>query len=66
MPPSSFLLRHPRLTGTAGADFEYGRLLAYKGEKARAREQFELVYSGKPLEVNAAGRKVRPPVLLSP
>ncbi|KAI0319413.1 hypothetical protein OF83DRAFT_1110594 [Amylostereum chailletii] len=37
--------------------FEYGRLLAYEGEKARAREQFELVYSGKPLEVNAAGRK---------
>ncbi|KAI0032001.1 hypothetical protein K488DRAFT_50862 [Vararia minispora EC-137] len=41
------------------AHFEYGRLLARSGEKERAREQLELVYSGKYLEVNAAGRKGR-------
>ena len=38
-------------------DFEYGRLLARCGEKDRAREQLELVLSGKHLEVNASGRK---------
>ncbi|KAH7911470.1 hypothetical protein BJ138DRAFT_1172533 [Hygrophoropsis aurantiaca] len=39
------------------AHFEYGRLLARSNDKAAAREQFDLVLSGKPLEVNAAGRK---------
>jgi len=39
-------------------DFEYGRLLARAGDKDGARTQFDLVMSGKPLEVNAAGRKV--------
>lgn len=40
-------------------DFEYGRLLACMGDKDGARSQLDLVLSGKPLEVNAAGRKVR-------
>jgi hypothetical protein len=40
-------------------DFEYGRLLASKGDKEGARSQLELVFSGKPLEVNPGGRKVR-------
>jgi hypothetical protein len=40
-------------------DFEYGRLLACMGDKEGARVQLELLLSGKPLEVNAAGRKVR-------
>ncbi|KAL1743719.1 hypothetical protein HDZ31DRAFT_83230 [Schizophyllum fasciatum] len=39
------------------AHYEYGRLLACQGDKAGAHAQFELVLSGKPLEVNAAGRK---------
>ena len=39
-------------------DFEYGRLLACMGDKDGARTQLDLVLSGKPLEVNAAGRKV--------
>ncbi|KAG2128052.1 uncharacterized protein EDB93DRAFT_1243607 [Suillus bovinus] len=39
------------------AHFEYGRLLARTGNKDGARMQFDLVLSGKPLEVNAAGRK---------
>ncbi|KAH9054765.1 hypothetical protein EDB87DRAFT_1767585, partial [Lactarius vividus] len=39
------------------AHFEYGRLLASMGDKNGARTQFELVQSGKYLEVNAAGRK---------
>ncbi|KAA1467016.1 hypothetical protein DENSPDRAFT_768100 [Dentipellis sp. KUC8613] len=39
------------------AHFEYGRLLACMGDTAGARTQLELVYSGKPLEVNAAGKK---------
>lgn len=39
------------------AHFEYGRLLARAGNKDGARTQFDLVMSGKPLEVNAAGRK---------
>ncbi|KAG2113971.1 hypothetical protein DEU56DRAFT_749051, partial [Suillus clintonianus] len=39
------------------AHFEYGRLLARSGDKDGARTQFNLVMSGKPLEVNAAGRK---------
>ncbi|KAG2356007.1 hypothetical protein BDR07DRAFT_1492428 [Suillus spraguei] len=39
------------------AHFEYGRLRARSGDKDGARTQFDLVMSGKPLEVNAAGRK---------
>lgn len=39
------------------AHFEYGRLLACQGDKEGAHKQLNLVYSGKPLEVNAAGRK---------
>ncbi|KAG1754133.1 hypothetical protein EDD22DRAFT_1001005 [Suillus occidentalis] len=41
------------------AHFEYGRLLAQSGNKDGAKTQFNLVLSGKPLEVNAAGWKVR-------
>ena len=43
----------------AFVDFEYGRLLACMGDKEGARIQLDLLLSGKPLEVNAAGRKVR-------
>ncbi|KAI0270398.1 hypothetical protein BC834DRAFT_511339 [Gloeopeniophorella convolvens] len=39
------------------AHFEYGRLLACMGDKEGARTQLDLVFSGKHLEVNAAGRK---------
>jgi len=39
------------------AHFEYGRLLARSGHKGGARAQFDMVLCGKPLEVNAAGRK---------
>ncbi|KAI9457359.1 hypothetical protein HD554DRAFT_2142813 [Boletus coccyginus] len=39
------------------AHFEYGRLLARSGDKEGAKVQFDMVLSGKPLEVNAAGRK---------
>lgn len=39
------------------AHYELGRLLACMGDEDAAREQFELVLSGKPLEVNASGRK---------
>ncbi|KAL1732546.1 hypothetical protein EV714DRAFT_206570 [Schizophyllum commune] len=39
------------------AHYEYGRLLACQGDKTAAQAQFDLVLSGKPLEVNAAGRK---------
>ncbi|KAG6828152.1 hypothetical protein H0H92_009003 [Tricholoma furcatifolium] len=39
------------------AHFEYGSLLACQGDTDGARREFELVLSGKPLEVNAAGRK---------
>lgn len=39
------------------AHFEYGRLLACMGDKEGARVQLDLLLSGKPLEVNAAGRK---------
>ncbi|KAI0351117.1 hypothetical protein OH77DRAFT_1430135 [Trametes cingulata] len=41
------------------AHYEYARLLACKGEKEQARMHLELVLSGKPLEVNAAARKVK-------
>ncbi|TFK53849.1 hypothetical protein OE88DRAFT_1654178 [Heliocybe sulcata] len=37
--------------------YEFGRLLFCAGDKAGAKHQFELVLSGKPLEVNAAGKK---------
>jgi len=40
-------------------DFEYGRLLACMGDKEGARAQLDLVMSGKPLEVNSAGREGR-------
>jgi hypothetical protein len=40
-------------------DFEYGRLLACMGDKEGVRVQLDLLLSGKPLEVNATGRKVR-------
>jgi hypothetical protein len=46
-------------------DFEYGRLLACMGDKEGARVQFDLVMSGKLLEVNSAGRKVRIVVRIS-
>ncbi|TRM59257.1 hypothetical protein BD626DRAFT_409302 [Schizophyllum amplum] len=39
------------------AHYEYGRLLACQGDKTGAQAQFDLVQSGKPLEVNAVGRK---------
>ncbi|KAG1736065.1 hypothetical protein EDD22DRAFT_1010255, partial [Suillus occidentalis] len=39
------------------AYFEYGRLLARSGNKDGAKTQFNLVLSGKPLEVNAVGWK---------
>ncbi|KAN0103880.1 Protein of unknown function (DUF3808) domain containing protein [Russula decolorans] len=39
------------------AHFEYGRLLACMGDKEGARVQLDLLLSGKPLEVSAAGRK---------
>ncbi|KAI9459290.1 glyoxal oxidase N-terminus-domain-containing protein [Boletus coccyginus] len=39
------------------AHFEYGRLLACSGDKEGAKVQFDMVLSGKSLEVNAAGRK---------
>ncbi|THH15435.1 hypothetical protein EW146_g5037 [Bondarzewia mesenterica] len=39
------------------AHFEYGRLLACKGDREGARKQLDLVFSGKPLEVNWASRK---------
>ncbi|EPQ57674.1 hypothetical protein GLOTRDRAFT_74595 [Gloeophyllum trabeum ATCC 11539] len=37
--------------------YELGRLMLCAGDKAGARTQFELVLSGKPLEVNAGGKK---------
>lgn len=45
-------------------DFEYGRLLACMGDKDGARTQLELVLSGKHLEVNASGRKVRAQIII--
>ncbi|KAI0654599.1 hypothetical protein C8Q70DRAFT_1026823 [Cubamyces menziesii] len=39
------------------AHYEYAWLLACQGDKENARVHLELVLSGKPLEVNAAGRK---------
>lgn len=41
------------------AHYELGRLLACLGDTDEARRQFDLVLSGKYLEVNAAGRKGR-------
>jgi len=40
------------------AHLELGKLYACVGDKAAARKELELVVSGKPLEVNAAGKKV--------
>jgi hypothetical protein len=48
-----------RTISAALVDYEYGRLLACTGDKEGARVQLDLVLSGKPLEVNNAGRKVR-------
>ncbi|KAF8070007.1 hypothetical protein FPV67DRAFT_1753952 [Lyophyllum atratum] len=39
------------------AHFELGRLLACKGDVEGAKVEFELVISGKPLEVGPSGRK---------
>ncbi|KAG5719573.1 hypothetical protein E4T56_gene4275, partial [Termitomyces sp. T112] len=39
------------------AHYEYGRLLACQGDFVGAKREFELVLSGKPLEVGASGRK---------
>ncbi|KZV62664.1 hypothetical protein PENSPDRAFT_591100 [Peniophora sp. CONT] len=39
------------------AHFEYGRLLARGGDKEKAKEQLDAVFSGRHLEVNAAGKK---------
>ena len=41
------------------SDYELGRLLACMGKADEARKHFEMVLSGKPLEVNPAGRKVK-------
>ncbi|PFH45834.1 hypothetical protein AMATHDRAFT_157688, partial [Amanita thiersii Skay4041] len=41
------------------AHYEYGRLLACQGKSGEAKEQFELVISGRTLEVGPSGRKVR-------
>ena len=38
-------------------DYELGRLLACQGDTESAEHEFELVLSGKPLEVGASGRK---------
>ena len=38
-------------------DYELGRLLACQGNIESARHEFELVLSGKPLEVGTSGRK---------
>ena len=53
----TFFLYAFRRVLSACADFEYGRLLARSGDKEGAKVQFDIVLSGKPLEVNAAGRK---------
>jgi len=39
------------------AHLELGKLYACLGNRDEAKKQLELVASGKPLEVNAAGRK---------
>jgi hypothetical protein len=41
------------------ADYECGRLLGCQGELDAARHEFELVLSGKPLEVGPSGKKSR-------
>lgn len=38
-------------------DYELGRLLVCSGDVEGGKTQLDLVYSGKPLEINAAGRK---------
>ena len=43
---------------TRPIDYELGRLLACMGDIDGARTQFDLVLSGRHLEVNATGRKV--------
>lgn len=44
---------------SVSADYEYGRLLGCQGEVDSARHEFELVLSGKPLEVGPSGKKSR-------
>ncbi|KAG6843937.1 hypothetical protein H0H87_011585 [Tephrocybe sp. NHM501043] len=44
-------------TDTPCTDYELGRLLACRGDVAAARREFELVLSGKHLEVGASGRR---------
>lgn len=39
------------------SDYELGRLMSREGDDEAAKTQFDLVLSGKPLEVNASGRK---------
>ncbi|KAF8623319.1 hypothetical protein AX17_007460 [Amanita inopinata Kibby_2008] len=41
------------------AHYEYGRLLTCQGKVTEAREQLELVLSGRTLEVGPSGRKVK-------
>ncbi|KIL61677.1 hypothetical protein M378DRAFT_82296 [Amanita muscaria Koide BX008] len=41
------------------AHYEYGRILRCQGNTDEAREQFELILSGKPLEVGPSGKKGR-------
>jgi predicted ester cyclase len=40
-------------------DYELGRLLVCQGDHDSARKEFELVISGKHLEVGPSGKKVR-------
>ena len=44
---TSALAEQSPMIDHAAVDFEYGRLLACKGEKAHAREHLELVMSGE-------------------
>jgi hypothetical protein len=44
-------------TYTFPSDYELGRLLACQGKVDEAKHEFELVLSGKYLEVGASGRK---------
>ncbi|KAG6862884.1 hypothetical protein C0993_001075, partial [Termitomyces sp. T159_Od127] len=45
------------LDGLSLLDYEYGRLLACRGDVVGAKREFELVLSGKWLEVGPSGRK---------
>ena len=52
---STFVLK--RSLNTVITDYELGRLLACAGRTDEARKEFELVLSGKHLEVGASGKK---------